>query len=50
LPGLNELSADVTLELSRKGGHVGFIAGNVPGVPLYWLDKRIPEFLQTYLD
>jgi len=50
VPAADELSKDVTLEVSQKGGHVGFITGNLPGMPVYWLDQRIPEFLQTYLD
>ena len=49
LPKSNELSNDVTLELSRRGGHVGFITGHFPGKPGYWLDQRVPQFLQDYL-
>lgn len=49
LPRANELSNDITFELSRKGGHVGFITGRVPGVPVYWLDERVPLFLRDYL-
>ncbi len=49
IPQVDELSKDITFELSRKGGHVGFIAGNIPGKPVYWLDERIPQFLQAYL-
>ena len=45
LPTEGELSASVTLELSKKGGHAGFISGNTPGVPVYWLDQRIPEYI-----
>jgi predicted alpha/beta-fold hydrolase len=50
VPKMEELSSMITLELSRRGGHVGFISGNVPGKPIYWLDQRIPEHLQQYLD
>ncbi|WP_133127942.1 hydrolase [Legionella nagasakiensis] len=50
LPKEGELSHCVTLELSRKGGHVGFISGHVPGLPIYWLDHRIPEHLKNYLN
>ncbi len=50
LPTADELSSETILELSRKGGHVGFIAGNVPGKPVYWLEQRIPEFLRHHLD
>lgn len=48
LPKANELSEDVTLELSSRGGHVGFITGNIPGKPVYWLEQRIPAFLQPF--
>lgn len=49
IPTADELPANVTLELSKKGGHVGFISGNVPGKPIYWLDERIPNHLQKFL-
>lgn len=49
LPSNEELSQQVTLELSKRGGHVGFITGCVPGKPVYWLDKRVPAFLQDYV-
>lgn len=50
IPMAHELSDDVTLELTTKGGHVGFISGNIPGRPLYWLDQRVPDFLRSRLD
>jgi len=49
IPGPSELSPPVTFELSERGGHVGFISGNIPGRPRYWLEDRIPRFLQAYL-
>lgn len=49
LPANNELSTNVTLELSKKGGHVGFIGGKSPMKPMYWLEQRIPEYLQSLL-
>ncbi len=49
VPCLDELSSDIILELSPKGGHVGFISGNRLGKPIYWLDQRIPEFLKAKL-
>jgi uncharacterized protein len=45
LPGLDELSPTVKMELTQHGGHVGFIAGKHPLKPYYWLEQRIPEFL-----
>jgi predicted alpha/beta-fold hydrolase len=44
LPEENELSDFVHLEVTERGGHVGFIAGPHPGRPRYWLEERIPEF------
>lgn len=49
LPNEDELSSQVTLELSAKGGHVGFVSGNVPGKPVYWLEQRIPDYLSDFL-
>jgi len=49
IPTASELSEQVILELSNKGGHVGFITGNIPGQPVYWLDQRIPAYLKQYL-
>ncbi|MDI9817938.1 MULTISPECIES: hydrolase [unclassified Legionella] len=46
IPEAEELSDSITLELSKAGGHVGFISGNFPGKPVYWLEQRIPEFLE----
>lgn len=49
VPRAEELSKEVILEVSPKGGHVGFITGPIPGVAQYWLDERIPSFLDAYL-
>jgi len=48
LPGEDELGPAVTLELSRHGGHVGFIAGPSPLQPCYWLEQRILQALKTH--
>ena len=45
LPTPGELSESVLLELSKKGGHVGFISGNRVGKPVYWLEQRIAEYI-----
>jgi predicted alpha/beta-fold hydrolase len=45
LPDLNELSSSIHLEVTQGGGHVGFVAGEIPFKPDYWLEQRIPEFL-----
>jgi predicted alpha/beta-fold hydrolase len=49
IPRNDELSGTVTLELSARGGHVGFVAGTWPWRPRYWLEERIPEYLARYL-
>ncbi len=40
LPSKEELSEHVTLEVSKHGGHVGFISGSIFR-PKYWLEERI---------
>jgi len=45
LPAPEEISPQVALELSRHGGHVGFISGGTPFKPQYWLEQRIAKFL-----
>jgi len=49
LPEPEELSAAVHLEITAGGGHVGFVGGNNPFKPQYWLDRRIPAFLSQQL-
>lgn len=46
IPQVAELSNSVQLEITPAGGHVGFVSGKNPFKPLYWLEQRIPEFLQ----
>lgn len=47
-PSPGEVSDQVTLELSRHGGHVGFIGGSA-WRPSYWLEQRIPAYLGRHL-
>lgn len=49
LPEQHELAACVNVEVSKAGGHVGFIAGRNPLKPRYWLEERIPMFLTASL-
>jgi len=45
IPTAAELADKVTLELSARGGHVGFIEGYFPFKARYWLEQRISQFL-----
>jgi len=49
IPDKKELSPHVIMEITQGGGHVGFVAGKIPFRPRYWLEQRIPEFLQQQL-
>ncbi|MDF1878930.1 hydrolase [Sulfurimonas sp. SAG-AH-194-C20] len=44
IPTEAELSDFIDLEITKKGGHVGFVEGTF-FKPEYWLEKRIIEFL-----
>lgn len=48
VPRADELSPTTTLELSARGGHVGFVGGRWPWRPDYWLEQRIPAFLEEH--
>ncbi len=50
IPAENELSASTILELSKRGGHVGFVSGDKFGQADYWLERRIPKFLALFLN
>ena len=45
IPADDSLSEQVTLEVSRHGGHVGFVDGGTPWRPSYYLPTRILDFL-----
>ncbi|MEN8175885.1 MAG: hydrolase [Pseudomonadota bacterium] len=45
VPDESELSPPVVLELSRRGGHVGFVGGRL--LPEYWLEQRILDYLNS---
>ena len=49
LPINEHLSDFVSLEVTESGGHVGFVSGNTPLRPIYWLEQRIPEFIKERL-
>lgn len=48
IPNADELSHAITLEVTEKGGHVGFITGRLPWRPVYWLEKRTMLFLRDH--
>jgi predicted alpha/beta-fold hydrolase len=48
IPTNGELGPGVTLELSRRGGHVGFVAGGLPFRASYWLETRICAHLRKH--
>lgn len=49
IPGPDEVSPHVTLEITPAGGHVGFVTGKYPWNTHYWLEERVPDFLQKFL-
>ena len=44
-----KLPGHLMFEVSNHGGHVGFIHGNNPLKPQYWLEQRVPDFLNKFL-
>ncbi len=48
LPDVRQLPANVQLEVSRKGGHLGFMSGSIIK-PHYWLEDRIIDYLNTFI-
>ena len=49
VPKESELSPQVTLELSERGGHVGFIGASDWGKPTFWLEQRLTDYLTEQL-
>ena len=48
MPPAAALSPSVQMELYEHGGHVGFVSGP-PWRPRYWLEERIPAYLERAL-
>lgn len=46
LPTIDELSDFITVEVSKNGGHVGFVEGSI-FKPSYWLEDRIVKFFDS---
>jgi predicted alpha/beta-fold hydrolase len=49
IPDENDISDQVTLEISDNGGHLGFVSGRWPWSARFWLDDRVPEFFESLL-
>ncbi|HET8552723.1 MAG TPA: hydrolase [Gammaproteobacteria bacterium] len=49
IPADDELAPAVTLELSTRGGHVGFVGGYWPWKAQYWLEGRVRAHLLQYV-
>ncbi|TLU64693.1 hydrolase [Thalassotalea litorea] len=41
---------NLTLEVSKYGGHVGFIAGTNPFKPMYWLEERVLDHIGEHFE
>lgn len=50
LPDQDELSPSVIMEIASGGGHVGFVAGKNPFKPDFWLEQRIPQYLNQQIN
>lgn len=48
LPTTAQLSPNITLEVPRHGGHVGFIGGSLRQ-PIYWLESRLLKWITDHL-
>jgi predicted alpha/beta-fold hydrolase len=48
IPTPEQISPSVAYELSKRGGHVGFLYGNI-WQPKFWLPTRIIAFIQEHL-
>ena len=48
IPSEDELSNNITMELSPHGGHVGFVSGSWPWSAEYWLERRLVDFIADY--
>ena len=46
-PAADELPEHVWLELTRRGGHVGFISGAIPGLADYWGERRLVAWIDN---
>lgn len=47
--GVAASNANLKVEFTSHGGHVGFLAGNVPFRPVHWAERRVLSFFDTFL-
>lgn len=47
IPTAGELGPGATLEVTRAGGHVGFVSGPNPLRPYFWLESRCLDYLDA---
>lgn len=47
IPTDKELPEHVWMEVTKHGGHAGFISGNMPGCANYWGEKRLAEWMNN---
>jgi uncharacterized protein len=48
--GVAEHNSCLHIEFTRHGGHVGFVEGNIPFHPHYYLERRVGDFLAQHLN
>ncbi len=49
IPKADMMSKKIRFELSKFGGHVGFVYGSILK-PKYWLEERIPKWFQEFVN
>lgn len=49
IPKMKRKNPAIQWDIQRYGGHVGFIDGNHPKRLDYWLETRIPRYLNLYM-
>ena len=49
IPLQSALPSCVQLQLSKSGGHVGFVAGSLPWRERYWLEEKIPDYIKNII-
>lgn len=50
IPRMKHKNHAISWDIQRYGGHVGFINGNNPKQLSYWLEERIPHYLDAFIE